>query len=197
MSTKPISDKQTNAGDLSERRDIPYRTGLVLQTLGAGLLAVLYPLESPFYTAGIMLFELGVLLSAVFLRVWIKQIKTVILLSVMAGLAFQIFGVLFAPAEYAAEMIIGGIGLVCIGSSGIVGKEAYCFGYQEGWLLTLIGFPVMTMVNLFLREEIVFNALGFSAVFLLLLSFTGRKLKQPFWQGGPDACSAQQPPSRN
>ena len=60
----------------------------------------------------------------------------------------------------------------------MVGKEAYCFGYREDWLLMMIGFPVMVLENLINRENRVFNSLGFSVQFLLLLSITGKKFKR-------------------
>jgi hypothetical protein len=60
----------------------------------------------------------------------------------------------------------------------MVGKEAYCFGYREGWLLMMFGFPVMVLANLLGRENRVFNSIGFSFLFLLLLSLVGKKLKQ-------------------
>lgn len=160
------------------RHDISYRAGMVLQVLGAGLLAVLYPVESPFYTAGIMLFEVGVLLSSVYLLVWMRPVKKIIVGSVLIGLTVQIAGSLLIPEQHAGQAIITGIGLVCVGASGMVGKEAYCFRYKEGWLLAALGFPVMVLANLLARENVIFNSLGFSLVFLLLLSLTGKKLKQ-------------------
>jgi hypothetical protein len=42
------------------------------------------------------------------------------------------------------------------------------------------GFPVMVLANFFVKENHIFNTLGFSVVFLLLLSLTGKKLKQKF-----------------
>lgn len=42
----------------------------------------------------------------------------------------------------------------------------------------MIGFPVMVLENLIGRENRIFNSLGFSVLFLLLLSLTGKKLKQ-------------------
>jgi hypothetical protein len=76
-----------------------------------------------------------------------------------------------------------------------VGKEAYCFGYREGWLLMTIGFPVMVLENLIGRENRVFNSLGFSVLFLLLLSLTGKKLKQRLVSSSPaSACGV---PSQN
>lgn len=181
MSNKSTLEEHIKTAGLTygRRHDISYRTGLILQVLGLALLAVLYPLENPFYTVGIMLFELGVLLSAVYLLVWMRPIKKFILGSVVAGLGIQIAGSVLAPEQYAGQLMIAGIGVVCIGASGMVGKEAYCFGYREGWLLAIFGFPVMVLENLFSKESIIFNSAGFSILFLLLLSLTGKKLKQP------------------
>ena len=146
--------------------------------LGAAVLAVLYPLESPFYTAGIMLFEAGVLLSAIYLLVWISWVKKVILASVFTGVALQVTGYLIGPEQYAGSIIIAGIGFVCAGAAGMAGKEAYCFGYREGWVLMTVGFPLVVFANLIGKENRVFNSLGFSVLFLLLLSLTVKKLKQ-------------------
>jgi len=180
MSTTPTLEEQITLAGITygRRHDISYRTGLVLQVLGAGALAVLYPLASPFYSAGIMLFDLGVLLSAVHLLVWMSWIKKIILGSVLIGIPLQVIGLQMAPPEYAGSVILIGIGLVCVGSAGMVGKEAYCFAYREGWVL-LWSYPVVIIVNLVARENRVINSLAFSAVFLLLLSLTGKKLKQP------------------
>ncbi len=60
----------------------------------------------------------------------------------------------------------------------MAGKEAYCFGYREGWLLMMLGFPIMVLENFIGNENRIFNSLGFSILFLLLLSLTGKKLKQ-------------------
>jgi uncharacterized integral membrane protein len=180
MSTTPALEEQISMAGLAygRRHDISYRTGLVLQVLGAAVLAVLYPLENPFYTAGIMLFELGVLLSATHLLVWMSWVKKIIVGSVLIGLVLQVAAYLVGPEQYAGPAMIAGIGLVCAGAAGMVGKEAYCFGYREGWLLMMIGFPVMVLQNLIGREVRIFNSLGFSVLFLLLLSLTGKKLKQ-------------------
>jgi uncharacterized integral membrane protein len=160
------------------RHDISYRAGLVTQVFGSALLAVLYPLDSPFYTVGVLIFETGVLLSALYLLVWMPWIKIIVLAFVFVGIALQVFG-LYALEEYAGSIIIGGIGIVCTASAGMAGKEAYCFKYREGWLLMLLGFPSMVLANLLCKESRVFNSIGFSLLFLLLLSLTGRKLKEP------------------
>lgn len=179
MSTNPTLEEQIVMAGLSygRRHDIAYRTGLVLQVLGAAILAVLYPLQSPFYTIGIMLFEAGVLLSGIFLLVWRSVVKKVILGSILTGLALQVAG-FYVQEQYAGLMIIAGLGLVCAGAAGMVGKEAYCFGYREGWLLMLLAFPIMVLANLLGKENPVLNSIGFSIVFLLLLSLVGKKLKQ-------------------
>ena len=160
-----------------DRRRFAYTVGLVLQLLGMATLAVLYPMGSPFYSAGIMLFELGILLSAVFLAVSSRWFKTFLLSTIIAGIPLQIYGMLAAPAEQAGAIVLAGIGLVCLGGSGIAGKEAYCFTFREGWVLAVL-YPLLVLVNLVGKEARIMNALGFSAVFLLLLSLTGKKLGQ-------------------
>jgi uncharacterized integral membrane protein len=159
------------------RHDISYRAGFVMQVLGAGILAVLYPLESPFYTIGIMFFEAGTVLSAVYLLVWMTWIKKVILGSIVAGIALQVAGS-YAPEQYAGSIIIGGIGLVCAGAAGMAGKEAYCFAWREGWILMWL-YPVIILANLIWNVSLAVNALAFSALFILNLFLTGKKLKQP------------------
>jgi uncharacterized integral membrane protein len=197
MSTTPALEEQIPRAGLTygRRHDISYRTGLVLQVLGAAVLAVLYPLENPFYTVGIMLFELGVLLSATYLPVWASWVRKIILGSVLFGLALQVAAYFVGPEQYAGTALIAGIGFVSAGAAVMVGKEAYCFGYREGWLLMTIGFPVMVLENLIGRENRVFNSLGFSVMFLLLLSLTGKKLKQrPVSLSPASACGV---PSQN
>jgi uncharacterized integral membrane protein len=71
-----------------------------------------------------------------------------------------------------------GIGPVCVGGAGLAGKEAYCFAWREGWVLTGV-YSLLVLANLMGRENVIFNTIGFSAIFLLLLSLAGKKLKQP------------------
>lgn|SRR5574341_952114 len=171
----------------NRRHDVSYRIGLIMQVLGAGALAVLYPLDSPFYSAGIMLFELGVLLSAIYLLVWRSWIKMIILGAVVSGMALQVAGY-HAPEEYAGSVIIAGIGLVCVGGAGLAGNEAYCFAWREGWVLMGV-YAIMALANLMAKESVIFNTIGFSAIFLLLLSLIGKKLKQPLpATGATNAC---------
>ncbi len=176
----PTLEEQISAAGLTygRRHDIAYRAGLVLQVLGAALLVVLYPLESAFYPVGIMLFEAGVLVSACFLLVRISWIRKIVLGSALVGMTLQVAGCFFAPEQYAGSVIITGIGFVCAGAAGMAGREAYCFGYREGWILMAAGFPVMVLANLIGKENRTLNALGFSVLFVLLLSLAGRKLRQ-------------------
>jgi hypothetical protein len=39
-------------------------------------------------------------------------------------------------------------------------------------------FPIMVLANLLGKENHIFNSLGFSVLFLLMLSLTGKKLNQ-------------------
>ena len=190
MSNTPDLAEQIASAGISygRRHDKAYRAGMVLQVLGAGSIAVLYPIGSPFYSAGIMVFELGVLLSGIYLLVWISWIRKLLLGAVLAGIPLQVVGLLYAPPQYAGSVIIAGIGLVCVGAAGMAGKEAYCFAWREGWVL-MWSFPAVVIVNLLLKENRIFNSLAFSAIFLLLLSLTGKKLRQPLLtRCGTGAC---------
>jgi uncharacterized integral membrane protein len=179
MSTTPTLAEQIALAGIKygKRHDITYRAGFVMQVLGMGILAVLYPLDSPFYTIGIMLFEAGTLLAAVYLLVWMTWIKKVILGSILTGIALQVAG-FYAPEQYAGSIIIAGIGLVCAGAAGLTGKEAYCFGWREGWMLMWL-YPIIILANLVWNVSLAVNALAFSALFILNLFLTGKKLKQP------------------
>ncbi len=181
MSSKSTWESQTDAPGLithTRWRGIAYRAGLLLQALGAAVTAVLYPLEHPFYTIGLMLFEAGVLLAAVLQLVRTSWFKWTVAGSVFFGLALQVAGSFFIPEHYAGSVIIAGIGFVCAGAAAMAGREAYCFGYGEGWVLMAVGFPFMVFGNLFGKENRIFNSLGFSLLFLLLLSLSGKKLRQ-------------------
>lgn len=180
MTNAPTLEEQIATAGLAygRRHDIAYRAGLVVQVLGAAVLAALYPLGSPFWSVGIMLFDLGALLSAATLLVWMSWVKKLILGAILVGIPLQVVGSLYAPEEYAAPVIVAGIGFVCVGAGGMAGKEAYCFAYREGWMLLWL-YPLLVLTNLAGLSHPVVNALGFSAAFLLLLSLTGKKLKQP------------------
>jgi uncharacterized integral membrane protein len=175
----PTLEEQIAMAGLTYRRrhDISYRAGLIVQVFGAAVLAVLYPMANPFYSVGIMLFNAGALLSGIYLLVWMSWVKKIIMGSILIGIPLQIIG-LYAPPQYSGTIVLAGVGLVCVGAGGMVGKEAYCFAYREGWMLLWL-YPILIIANLLGKEHPIFNSLGFSAVFLLLLSLVGKKLKQP------------------
>jgi len=154
-----------------------YRAGIVMQVLGAALLAVLYPLGNPFYTLGIMCFESGVLLAAIYLVIERPLVKKILLLVIAFGLVLQIAG-FYVAEDYAGLAIMGGISLVCAGAAGMASNEAYRMKCLEGWMLSLFGFPTIIIANLFFKENHIFNSLCFSGLFLLLLSLAGKTLKQ-------------------
>ena len=184
MANSSLDEQIASAGPVHGRRhDMAYRAGFVIQVLGSAVLAVLYPMHSPFYSAGIMLFNAGALLSGLTLLVWISWVKKIILGSILIGIPLQVLGWMYAPEQYAASVILIGIGLVCAGAGGMAGKEAYCFAYREGWALLWL-YPLLVLANLTGLSHPALNALGFSAAFLLLLSLTGKKLKQPLLSTG-------------
>jgi hypothetical protein len=78
----------------------------------------------------------------------------------------------------------------------MAGKEAYGFRYREGWLLMLLGFPLLVLANLLGKENRLLNSFGFSALFLLLLSLTGKKLGQPLLSSCPTKICGL-PPRKN
>jgi uncharacterized integral membrane protein len=178
MADPTLEEQIATAGITYRRRhDISYRAGLIVQVLGTAVLAVLYPMANPFYSIGIMLFNAGALLSGTYLLVWMSWVKKIILGSILIGIPLQIIG-LYAPPQYSGTVILLGIGLVCIGAGGMVGKEAYCFAYREGWVIMWL-LPIIILANLLGRENVVYNSLFFSGLFLLYLSLVGKKLKQP------------------
>lgn len=172
-----IKEQAVAAGGASHGRDLAHRMGMFAQTLGAGVLAVLYPLESPFYTAGIMLFEAGVLLASAALPAPAPWVKRTILGLAVAGIAVQAAG-FFSPEQYAGGIIIAGIGLVCAAGAGIAGTEASRSGAPEGRIIVWL-YAGLVFANMAGISGAVLNSVGFSAVFLLLLSLFGRKLRQP------------------
>jgi hypothetical protein len=91
----------------------------------------------------IMIFQIGILLSAIYLLVWMRSVKKIILGSVVTGLALERAGSLIVPELYAETTMATGIGFVCVGAGGIADKVGYYFGYREGWFLMQIGFPFM------------------------------------------------------
>jgi len=156
---------------------ILFRLGLVIQVIGLAILAVLYPLESPFFTIGIMLFEIGVLFSSLpFLgsSSWLD--KAVCFLTVI-GILVQFLG-FYAPEEYAGLIIISGVGLISAAAAVITGNALYSLKLNRGLFVLVIFFPVMPLINILFNVNHVLNAAVLSSLFLLLLFLTGKTLRQ-------------------
>jgi uncharacterized integral membrane protein len=165
--------------------DIAYRAGFVLQSAGAVLFTALYILGKPFYPLSLAVFEAGVALSGVFLLVWNASVKRFILGCLVLGFIAQGAGLL--SPYYGEKIFLIGLGFVLAAGAGIMGKEAYCFGYLEGWAL-LASYPIALLPNLFASGPPGDGLYGFNAamaliITLLHLSFLRRKLSQPLLRG--------------
>ena len=160
--------------------DITYRIGYVLQSLGALGFLILYYLNSKLQIIPLVIFESGIALSSMFLLVWKAEIKKFILRMTFAGVALQISSIFVNPLDafYAGKMFFLGLGLTLAGGAGLVGKEAYCFRFNEGWFLLMI-YPLAVIPNLFGFASYRYN-LGISVIITILqFSFLRRKLSQP------------------
>jgi len=62
----------------------------------------------------------------------------------------------------------------------MAGKEAYCFGCRENWVLAICGSTFMVLVNLFGTENRLFYFPSFLILVLLFLPLTGKNLKHEF-----------------
>jgi|Deesub1362B_J571_1020462.scaffolds.fasta_scaffold00172_25 uncharacterized integral membrane protein len=168
--------------------DVAYRAGLLLQGLALAAFALLYLLGSPLGVYALLLFEGGVALSSIFLLVWKQGIKRFILRALFVGLFIQL-GALLVGSSTA---FLVGLGFVLVAAAGLVGKEAYCFGYLEGWLLVL-AYPVAVLPNIFGFSGKGFNVFMAFLAAGLMASLLRRKLKQPLLKGcESDVCGLPQ-----
>jgi len=174
------------AGMKTHRRpvEIVYRSGYVLQTLGVLALFLAYDsarLDSILSVAGYFLIAAGVLISGWLLQVYMREVRIIVLVAAVAGIALQITGVVTG----ATHLVPLGLGFVFVGSCGLVGKEAYCFRFKEGWWLM----PVLAVLTLalYIQHTVGHPTLAVqivSAIALALFaSFTIRKFKMPYYGG--------------
>jgi uncharacterized integral membrane protein len=158
-----------------------YRSGFTLQTLGFLALALstdaakLDPVAS---IAGYVLIDIGVLLSGWLLQVYMREVRLIILISALVGVATQMLGV----AIRIGYLIPFGLGVTFIGSAGLGGKEAYCFQLNEGWyLMPALGLLALSLIV----QQTVGHPLFISKVMLIIVlaiqsSFTIRKYRMPY-----------------
>ncbi|BCB96358.1 hypothetical protein JZK55_12800 [Dissulfurispira thermophila] len=160
--------------------DITYRVGYILQSIGALGFVILYALESRLQTIPLIIFESGIALSSVFLLVWKAEIKRFILRMTFVGIALQISSIFINSINgfYAEKMFLLGLGFALVGGAGLVGKEAYCFRFNEGWLLLMI-YPLAVIPNLFGFASYSYNLIVSAVIAVLQISFLRRKLSQP------------------
>lgn len=177
MERLPTLEEQIEAAGIHYPRsyDITYRIGYILQSIGASVFFILYFLNVA-YIIPLIIFEAGILLSSMFLLVWKREIKRFILFMTFSGIAIQILS-LFIP-YYRSNIFCLGLGLILVGGAGLTGKEAYCFGFIEGWLLMLL-YPIVIIPNILGYSGHNFNLLLSGAIAVFQVSFLKKKLSQP------------------
>lgn len=182
MQKWPTLEEQIKAAGIYYPRsyDVTYRFGYLIQCIGAILFSVFYFLKSSFWFIPVLIFDIGVAISSIFLLVWKAEIKRFILRMTFSGIALQIISLFINPinAFYAEKLFFLGLGLTLVGGAGLVGKEAYCFGFVEGWIL-LILYPLAIIPSLFGFSSYKYNVVVSFLVALLQLFFLRRKLAQP------------------
>jgi uncharacterized integral membrane protein len=182
MEQWPTLEEQIESAGIHYPRsyDITYRTGYVLQSLGALGFTLLLYMGSPLRVIPLALFDAGIALSSLFLLVWKVEIKRFILRMTFAGIALQILSIFMQSVDgfYAEKMFLIGLGFTLAGGAGLVGKEAFCFRFYEGWVLLAI-YPVAVLPMLFGYTEPGFVLVVSAVIALLQLSFLRRKLGQP------------------
>ncbi len=172
--------------------DAIYRSGYIIGFIGICLFTVFFILNNIFSASiGVIIFDIGTLLSGLFLLVWRKEIKVFIVSCIITGLilTLMLLFVFSTGGLLRNEIFIVATGLVLAGMGGMYGKEAHCFHFFEGWVL-MWSFPVIILINLIvygLNLQLV-PAVHFllSAIYifiaLLALSFLIKKLTQPLMQ---------------
>lgn len=182
MEQWPTLEEQIEAAGIHYPRsyDITYRIGYVLQSIGSLGFLILFYLQSKLQIIPLMIFDAGIALSSLFLLVWKAEIKRFILRMTFFGIALQFISVFINPinAFYAEKIFFLGLGLTFAGGAGLVGKEAYCFRFNEGWLL-LMAYPLTVIPNLFGFASYKYNLIFIGIIATLQLSFLRRKLSQP------------------
>jgi uncharacterized integral membrane protein len=174
--------------------DVAYKTGFAIQTLGMSLFAVLYLLQIPFYVWALLVFEAGVALSSFYLLVWNRNIKKFILGCLFMGILFQLIGAFmpFGASEVLHEkFFVIGLAFILVAASGLYGKEAYCFRFNEGWVILLL-YPLWVLPNIFATPVRYNIVIGF-VLSALHFSFLRKKLAQPLLRGC-DVKGCEPPP---
>jgi uncharacterized integral membrane protein len=183
MEKWPTLEDQIKAAGIYYPRsyDIAYRVGYCLQSIGSIVFFIFYFIKRiDFLLFPLILFNSGIALSSIYLLVWKAEIKRFILRMTFFGIALQIIGYFISPINpfYSEKLFFLGLGLTLVGGAGLVGKEAYCFGFVEGWIL-LVLYPLAIIPNLFGFASYKYDVVIILLIAIFQLSFLRRKLSQP------------------
>ena len=159
--------------------DIIYRIGYILQSIGATSLFLFLLLKTEGYFIPLIIFEVGIAISSIYLLVWKAEIKRFILIMTFSGIVFQAISIFLSTLiPFYEKIFFIGLGLTLTGGAGLVGKEAFCFRFNEGWALMII-YPLAVIPNLFGFSSFNYNLVISGVIAILHLSFLRRKLSQP------------------
>ncbi|MFZ6017375.1 MAG: DUF2301 domain-containing membrane protein [Nitrospirota bacterium] len=164
--------------------DITYRAGWIIQCIVAFIFSGIYifmpemfVFAFPPYIIGLIIFEAGITISALFLLVWKAEIKRFIIWCVFTRIVMQVLSLLLeGPIQHSIFVI--GVGLMLAGANGLVGREFYCFRFIEGLVLFVL-YPIIVFINLFYTGGHTLNAFLYGLSTILLISFMRKKLSQP------------------
>ncbi len=187
MERWPTLEEQIEAAGIHYPRsyDITYRIGYILQSTGSTVLFLLYFVRSELFLIPLFLFEAGIVLSSLFLLVWKREIKRFILIMTFLGIVIQLLSLFTGSLK--ANIFSLGLGFLLAGGAGLVGKEAYCFGFIEGWLLLLV-YPVAIIPNILGFGSHNFNLVLSGLIAVLQVSFLRKKLSQPLLKSCKGVC---------
>lgn len=187
MEEWPTLEEQIEAAGIHYPRsyDIIYRIGYILQSISATVFFLLYFLKTDFSIIPLLIFEAGIALSSLFLLVWKREIKRFIIIMTFSGIVIQILSLFIS--DYRTNIFCLGLGFILAGGAGLVGKEAYCFGFIEGWLLLLF-YPIAVIPNIFGLSSHNFNLVLSGAIAFLQVSFLRKKLSQPLLKSCKGVC---------
>ena len=155
--------------------EITYRVGFVIQTFALALLLTAELIVPSLLTAAVLLFDIGVVISAFFLLVWKRYIKTIIVSLTLTGILVQLISL--AGQQMPDTILITGIGSLCAGAAGLAGKEAYCFRFIEGWIIMGL-LPAIILLKLTGATFFGLEAIPYALLLLLYGSLTAKKLSQ-------------------
>jgi len=113
--------------------------GIVLFSLSTETLALLTPL------LGATMFSAGVLVGMITVELTIPKVQFKMIGVVLFGILLQNIP---APVLTGDQAMFLGLGAVAVGAAFLAGKEAWCFYFKEGWILTAV-YPIFVLSHAF------------------------------------------------